>query len=129
MCAKKEESNMKRISSAIIILIISAGLSFAGVDKSGVKPNVISLPSGPGSVEGLGESFEPQLNSGTTSYAVKLKVPPGRAGFAPDLALQYNGGSGNGIFGMGWSLSNFRYGLVIIHALHSASDRQRTPGV
>ncbi len=96
---------MKRIVTAIIILSISANLSFAGVDKSGVKPNVISLPSGPGSVEGLGESFEPQLNSGTTSYAVKLKVPPGRVGFAPDLALQYNGGSGNGIFGMGWSLS------------------------
>ena len=73
---------MKQTSLAIIIFIILAGVSYAGVDKSGVKPSVLSLPSGPGSIEGLGESFEPQLNSGTTSYVVKLKVPPG----APDLS-------------------------------------------
>ena len=77
----------------------------AGVDKSGVKPQVLSLPKGPGSIEGLGESFEPQLNSGTTSYAIQLKVPPGRKGFQPELTLRYNGGAGNGPFGIGWSLS------------------------
>ncbi len=96
---------MKKIFSAIIVLAVLAGISHAGVDKSGVSPNVISLPSGPGSIEGLGESFEPQLNSGTTTYAVKLKALPGRAGFTPDLTLRYNGGSGNGPFGLGWSLS------------------------
>jgi RHS repeat-associated protein len=74
-------------------------------DKSGVKPTVLSLPSGPGSIEGLGESFEPQLNSGTSSYSVKLTVPPGRAGFDPELALSYNSGSGNGVLGLGWKLS------------------------
>ncbi|MEE4356892.1 MAG: toxin TcdB middle/N-terminal domain-containing protein, partial [Desulfococcaceae bacterium] len=75
----------------------------AGADKSGLSPNVLSLPSGPGSIEGLGESFEPQLNSGTSSYRVPLAVPPGRKGFAPNLSLVYNSGSGNGIFGMGWN--------------------------
>ena len=73
-------------------------------DKSGVKPSVLSLPSGPGSIEGLGESFEPQLNTGTSSHSIRLKVPPGRAGFAPDLTLAYNSGSGNGPFGLGWSV-------------------------
>ncbi|MCK5694753.1 MAG: hypothetical protein KAI08_17930, partial [Bacteroidales bacterium] len=76
----------------------------AGVDKSGVKPNVLSLPSGPGSIEGLGESFEPQLNSGTATYSVPLMVPPGRNGFAPELALVYNSGNGNGPFGLGWKI-------------------------
>ena len=36
--------------------------------KKGVGPDKISLPSGPGSIEGLGDAFEPQLNSGTSAY-------------------------------------------------------------
>lgn len=75
------------------------------VDKSGVKPSSISLPSGPGSIEGLGESFEPQLNTGTAPYSVKITVPPGRADHQPELSLNYNSGQGNGPFGLGWSLS------------------------
>lgn len=76
----------------------------AGADKSGVKPQVISLPSGPGSIEGLGESFEPQLNSGTMHYGIGLKIPPGRAGFEPGLRLAYDGGMANGALGLGWTL-------------------------
>ena len=46
---------------------VCAGVLFAvnatlAADKNGVSPQVISLPSGPGSVQGLGESFQPQLN-------------------------------------------------------------------
>lgn len=76
----------------------------AGPDKSGVKPSVLSLPSGPGSIEGLGESFEPSMSSGTASYAVPLATPPGRAGFGPKLVLAYDGGGSNGPFGLGWRL-------------------------
>ncbi|MBV7337572.1 VCBS repeat-containing protein [Chloroflexi bacterium TSY] len=74
-------------------------------DKSGVKPQVISLPSGPGSLEGLGESFEPDLSTGTSSYPVKFTAPPGRVGFQPEISLNYNGGNANGPWGMGWKLS------------------------
>ncbi|MCP4113727.1 MAG: hypothetical protein GY749_50735, partial [Desulfobacteraceae bacterium] len=94
---------MKRTTLTLIIIILTS-LSHASVDKSGVKPNVLSLPSGPGSIEGLGESFEPQLNSGTATYRVLLATPPGRAGFAPELALTYNSGNGNSFFGLGWKL-------------------------
>lgn len=73
--------------------------------KSGVRPQVLSLPTGPGSVEGLGESFEPQLNSGLGRYTLPLKVPPGRAGFSPTLVLQYDAGGGNGPLGLGWNLA------------------------
>jgi YD repeat-containing protein len=78
--------------------------SFAA-DKSGVSPNTISLPKGPGSIEGLGESFQPTLNTGTAKYGVRLSVPPGVAGQTPALALHYEGGGGNGPLGFGWSLS------------------------
>ena len=37
------------------------------IDKNGVAPQAISLPSGPGSIQGLGESFQPQLNTGSGS--------------------------------------------------------------
>jgi hypothetical protein len=78
-------------------------LTAAAADKSGVKPTSISLPSGPGSIEGLGESFEPQLNSSTFSYRVPLKLPPIRGG-APALALEYSSDAGNGPLGLGWQL-------------------------
>lgn len=98
---------VKYFDFKLLLLVLLAGSSAPGLaaDKSGVKPSVISLPSGPGSIEGMGESFEPQLNSGTSSYAVPLATLPGRAGFAPDLSLTYSSGGASGIVGLGWSLS------------------------
>jgi hypothetical protein len=75
-------------------------------DKNGVSPQVISLPSGPGSVEGLGEAYQPQLNTGSVTLSIPIKVPMGAAGHAPQLSLQYNSGAGNGPVGIGWSLNS-----------------------
>lgn len=36
---------------------------------------------------------------------VPIAVSPGRSGFAPELSLSYNSGSGNGPFGLGWTIS------------------------
>lgn len=87
------------------ILAASSAMAGGGVDKSGLKPQVLKLPSGPGSIVGLGESFEPQLNSGTAAYRVPIALPPGRAGFTPGLALVHNGGKGNSSLGIGWQVS------------------------
>ncbi len=93
------------------ILLICIGLSLpqsvlAQTDKqSGVSPQVISLPSGPGSLEGLGESFQPNLSTGTASYPVSIAMPPGAGGFQPELSLIYNGGNANGAWGLGWKLN------------------------
>jgi RHS repeat-associated protein len=92
-------------SAAIAAALICWSLAAAAVDKSGVRPGSISLPSGPGSIEGLGESFQPTLNTGTAKYAVPLRVPPGTAGHAPGLVLRYDGGAGNGAVGFGWKLA------------------------
>jgi len=85
-------------------VVVLAGIC-EGVDKSGLRPTVLSLPSGPGSIEGLGSTFEPQLNSGTASYGVPLQAPPGRAGFSPEISLAYDSGFGNGVFGVGWRVN------------------------
>lgn len=90
------------LSPLLILAFLLTPLSHAA-DKSGVGLNKISLPSGPGSIEGLGDAFEPQLNSGTSSYSVKIAAPPGVAGLQPNVVLRYNSGGGNGPFGVAWS--------------------------
>lgn len=85
------------------LLIVQAQVYAA--NKSGVEPQVISLPKGPGSIEGLGESFEPQLNTGTATYRVKIAVSPGVNKHQPEVLLEYNSGYGNSVAGIGWDLS------------------------
>jgi RHS repeat-associated protein len=67
--------------------------------------SAISLPSGGGAIGGLGEKFAPDLFTGTGNFTVPIMVPPGRHGMAPQLALGYSTGHGNGPFGLGWALS------------------------
>ncbi|RIK34052.1 MAG: hypothetical protein DCC55_33810, partial [Chloroflexi bacterium] len=88
----------------LFLTVLIPAVAFAQ-GKSGVTPQVISLPSGPGSLEGLGETFEPNLSTGTSSYPVKFTAAPGRLGFQPQISLNYDGGNANGPWGMGWKLS------------------------
>ena len=74
-------------------------------NKSGTSKDIISLPQGGGALEGIGESFSPDLFTGTGNFSVPISVPSGRNGFQPDLKLVYSSGSGNGPFGLGWGLS------------------------
>jgi hypothetical protein len=66
---------------------------------------VISLPQGGGALHGIGETFVPDLHTGTGNFTVPIALPPGRNGFQPQLNLIYSTGDGNGPFGLGWSLS------------------------
>jgi YD repeat-containing protein len=95
---------ISRASGSLLLALRLLTLPCGADDKSGVTPNTISVPKGPGAIEGLGESFQPTLNTGTASYGITLKVPPGTAGHAPALRLAYEGGGGNGPLGFGWSL-------------------------
>src|SRR5262245_15716859 len=92
----------------LVPIVVAFSLSCANVviaaDKSAVGPSAISVPKGPGSIEGLGESFQPSLNTGTAKYGIGIKVPPGTAGHAPSVSLSYEGGGGNGPLGIGWDL-------------------------
>ncbi|WP_165447361.1 toxin TcdB middle/N-terminal domain-containing protein [Rhizobium ruizarguesonis] len=74
-------------------------------DKTGTSPSVLSLPSGPGSIEGLGKSFEPLLNTGGAAFTIPIELPPGPAGWSPRMSLSYNSELGNSSLGQGWTLS------------------------
>lgn len=84
-------------------LIATATVYAQQDDKNGVSPNTISRPSGPGSLEGLGDAFQPALNTGMAKYAVPFALPDGIAGFTPQLSLRYDSGRGFGVAGIGWS--------------------------
>lgn len=86
------------------IPILLSFSSASAVDKSGVTPTSVSLPSGPGSIEGLGSEFQPHLNTGTSSYNIPISLPGGTAGHTPTLSLNYEGGFGNSSMGIAWSL-------------------------
>ena len=48
---------------------------------------------------------ESSLLTGAATYQLPIKVPPGRAGMTPEIALMYNSYRGNGIAGVGWAIN------------------------
>ncbi|WP_109833354.1 SpvB/TcaC N-terminal domain-containing protein, partial [Reichenbachiella versicolor] len=64
----------------------------------------ITTPKGGGAISGIGEKFQANPVTGTSSFSVPVAMSPGRSGFTPALSLSYDSGNGNGIFGMGWNI-------------------------
>lgn len=73
-------------------------------NKSNTASQTISVPQGGGALQGIGETFSPDLHTGTGNFTVPISLPPGRNGFQPQISLVYSTGNGNGPFGLGWSL-------------------------
>jgi hypothetical protein len=63
-----------------------------------------SLPKGGGAIQSIGKGWAAIGAHGTASYEIALPISPGR-GFAPPLSLSYASSLGNGVFGIGWELS------------------------
>ncbi|CAN98730.1 Rhs family protein [Sorangium cellulosum So ce56] len=70
-----------------------------------VAPPAPSLPKGGGALRGIGEKFSVSATTGTGTVQVPIATSPARAGFHPELSLEYDSGAGNGPFGVGWRLS------------------------
>jgi RHS repeat-associated protein len=77
----------------------------SGGSNSQFVPPQINLPKGGGAIRGIGEKFTANAVTGTGALSLPIAVSPGRSGFAPQLVLSYDSGSGNGVFGVGWILS------------------------
>jgi RHS repeat-associated protein len=75
-----------------------------GWAQTGVSDSRVSLPDGPGSLEGMGENVDLDPNMGVMSYSVPIQVPQGFPSTTPQLSLNYNSGGGSSVVGMGWSM-------------------------
>jgi hypothetical protein len=64
----------------------------------------INLPKGGGALKNIDEKFQVNAVNGTASFSLPLPFSKTRSGFVPAISLGYDSGSGNGVFGLGWSL-------------------------
>jgi len=72
--------------------------------SNAIETPSIALPKGGGAIKGIDEKFSVNAVNGTASFSIPLPFSPAR-GASPALALSYNSGAGNGVFGLGWALS------------------------
>ncbi|MGH8173340.1 MAG: SpvB/TcaC N-terminal domain-containing protein, partial [Rhodanobacteraceae bacterium] len=87
-----------------------ASIVAAGVPTTPLRPKPFTVPAQPivpASSDGYLPSSWTVTPKGEFTFALPLAVPPGRAGMAPSLTLEYASGTGNGIVGVGWSVSGF----------------------
>ncbi len=61
--------------------------------SSSTKPIVVGIMAG-----GL------DVSGGAAGYSIPIDTPPGIAGMAPQVSLNYSSQGGNGLMGMGWSI-------------------------
>ncbi|MEX8518449.1 MAG: SpvB/TcaC N-terminal domain-containing protein [Leptothrix sp. (in: b-proteobacteria)] len=66
----------------------------------------MSLPKGGGAIKGMGEKFAANPVTGTGSMSVPIGLSPGRGGFGLQLAVSYDSGAGQGVFGLGWQMAS-----------------------
>ena len=64
----------------------------------------ITLPKGGGAIRGLDEKLSVNQATGTATMTVGVFTSTARNGFGPTLSLSYDSASGNGPFGLGWSI-------------------------
>src|ERR1700722_3709593 len=93
------------LASALVVLASGSG----PVQASNPLPTTIAWPASPivaaapnvGSLPGGGSVDA----SGQYHYSLPIDVPPGLAGMQPTLSVEYSSKAGNGLMGMGASLS------------------------
>jgi hypothetical protein len=85
-----------------------------------------SLPKGGGAVNGLGETFTPDLSTGGATFTIPLDLPNGPGDIGPRLRLTYDTGQGAGPFGLGFTLALPRLLRSVVHGIPRWSAPQPT---
>ena len=93
---------MKIILTSLTITLVLLATSITHAQEVGTLPGVVSVSP-----------------SGAATYTIPIDLPPGRAGMEPGIALTYNSQAGNGLLGIGWSISGLsgitRVGTTLYH--------------
>lgn len=88
-----------------LALTMAAWPSLSWGFDTGVSDDRVSLPDGPGTLEGVGDNVSVDPNMGLMRYSVPVDVPEGFAGMTPSLAFSYSSGGGSSTLGMGWLMA------------------------
>ncbi|KWO87409.1 hypothetical protein WM32_10710 [Burkholderia ubonensis] len=72
-------------------------------DGAGIKAARIALPKGGGAIQGIRANFRNGGFTGAAAFSVPIPVTSCRGG-APDVAVRYQSGSGNGPYGLGFDI-------------------------
>lgn len=97
-----------RLGLACLLAAGGACLSAGAQGKSGIGPDHVQLPSGPGTVTGYGAEYDKDLPTGGASMEIPIDVPRGLADFHPEVTLAYESGGGNSVLGFGWDLGFYQ---------------------
>lgn len=102
-------------SSSSVVLTSSSrssSSSVVGTVSTPVAPVMATTPS-PASTIDLARTLPAEFdvtNGGQATYKIPVVTAPGTAGLVPNASLNYSSGGGNGLLGLGWSLS--AYGAI-----------------
>lgn len=101
-----------RLSSVLSLVALANAAPFLerparamSTGDTGVSDNLVSLPSAPGSVDGVTDNARVTPNTGAMSFSVPIDVPRGFPGATPALELTYGSFAGDGPVGIGWDLA------------------------
>ena len=87
---------------AVTLLVALLSTSARADKPEGVTAQTLKLPSGPSALKGLGESFSPNISTGTGNFSVPIQVAPGF--LAPSVTISYTGGKGKGVAGQSFDV-------------------------
>lgn len=73
--------------------------------QTGVSDDRVSLPEGPGSLEGVGDNATINPNMGSMNFSIPIDVPAGFPGVTPSLGIDYDSSGPSGVVGMGWDMA------------------------
>ncbi len=98
---------------SLVMVIVCVGCEDNGdqASSSGDTPAISRVELPPGGLVDSAANFGwtpgelSVSHDGVANYAVPLWSPAGRGSVTPQLSLSYNSGAGNGVLGVGWSLS------------------------
>jgi YD repeat-containing protein len=101
---------VRRLAAAAVLALSlasgSAAFAFDGPEPGAVTATSLTLPDGPASVRGLADAATVDVFTAQVGFAIPIDLPKGPGGSGPSFALQYNGETGNGPLGIGWSLGS-----------------------